>query len=370
MTMPLIPFANPGAQVQELRGEIDRAIAAVLDGGRYILGEQVRAFEAEFASYVGTPWCAGVGNGTDALHIALRALDAGPGDEVILPSLTATATGTAVVQCGATPVFVDVDPASRTMDIAAVERAMSPRTAAIIAVHLYGQPCDLDGLLAICKTHDVPLVEDCAQSHGARYRGQRVGTFGTLACFSFYPTKNLGAIGDGGAVVGFDPALGERVRWLREYGWQQRYHSEHEGWNSRLDELQAAILRVKLPHLDADNARRRSIAAAYGERLANGPLSLPAAAADSEHVFHLYVVETDGRDAFARALEARGVGSLVHYPLGIHEQRAFARYAPEGGLPVTERLTQRVLSLPMFPQLSMSDVARVCEAVESTEPMS
>lgn len=367
MTTPMIPFADPHAQVVELRAEIDRAMARVLESGRYILGDEVRAFEAEFAAYTGTAWSVGVGNGTDALHIALRALDIGPGDEVILPSLTATATGTAVVQCGATPVFADVDATFRTIDPAHVETLITPRTRALIVVHLYGQPCDMDALMAIAQRHDLHVIEDCAQSHGARYRGRRVGTFGVLSCFSFYPTKNLGAIGDGGAVAGSDPVLREKVRLLREYGWSERYHSTDEGWNSRLDELQAAILRVKLPSLDGDNARRRALAAQYRDRLDGMTLTLPTERADCEHVYHLYVVETAGRDELAASLKELGVGTLVHYPLGIHQQRAFAAYAPTGGLPVTERLTKTILSLPMFPQLSAAGFAKVCAALQTVE---
>jgi dTDP-4-amino-4,6-dideoxygalactose transaminase len=364
----MIPFADPGAQVTELRGDIDRAIATVLYRGRYVLGEEVRQFEAEFAAYLGTGWSAGVGNGTDALHIALRALGIGAGDEVIIPSMSATATGTAVVQSGATPVFADIDAVHHTIDPEALRRLVTPRTRAVIAVHLYGQACDLEALVALCGEHGVHLIEDCAQSHGARYHGRRVGTFGVLSCFSFYPTKNLGAIGDGGAVAGSDPALQERVRLLREYGWRERYHSSHEGWNSRLDELQAAILRVKLPHLDADNGRRRAIAARYLERLSGTSLVLPTQRPDSEHVFHLFAVQSPDRDALAARLAARGVGTLVHYPLGIHQQQAFAPFAVGRALPVTEQLARQELSLPMFPQLSEADVETVCRVLLTLEP--
>ena len=361
----MIPFADPHAQVVELRGEIDAAIARVLDRGRYVLGDEVRAFESEFASWLGTGWSVGVGNGTDAIHVALRALGIGPGDEVILPSLTASATGAAVLQAGATPVFADVDPVHRTIDPIAVEGLVTPRTKAIIAVHLYGQACDMDSLLEIRRRTGVHLVEDCAQAHGARYRGRKVGTFGILSCFSFYPTKNLGAIGDGGAVAGSDPALLEKVGLLREYGWKERYHSSHEGWNTRLDELQAAILRVKLPHLDADNSRRRAISDRYDAALAGSGLALPVRRCAAEHVFHLYVVESDARAGFASHLAAAGVGTLIHYPLGIHQQSHFAPFAPSDGLLATERLTGRILSLPMFPQLSACDQDRVVEAVLS-----
>lgn len=361
----MIPFADPRAQVRELRSEIDTAIAAVLDTGRYVLGDETRAFESEFAQYVGTSWAVGVGNGTDALHVALRALGIGAGDEVIIPSLTATATGTAVIQCGATPVFADVDAVYRTIDPTAAAARITSRTKAIIAVHLYGQACDLDALQTLCAAHGLHLIEDCAQSHGARYRGRRVGTFGVLSCFSFYPTKNLGAIGDGGAVTGSDARLLAKVRLLREYGWARRYHSDHEGWNTRLDELQSAILRVKLPHLDSDNSRRRNIADRYRTGLSGLPITLPAERAESEHVYHLFVIETDERDRLAQRLEVAGVGTAVHYPAGVHQQLAFAAFARDGELPVSEGLTARILSLPMFPQLALDDVDRVCAAVRA-----
>lgn len=359
----MIPVADPGAQVRAMRPALDAAIARVLDGGRYILGDEVAAFEQEFAAWLETGWSVGVGNGTDALHVALRALGVGPGDEVILPSMSATATGTAVVQCGATPVFADIDPVYYTIAPEAVAAVIGPRTRAVIAVHLYGQPCDLPALAALCRAHDVPLIEDCAQSHGARLDGHRVGTTGVLACYSFYPTKNLGAIGDGGAVAGRDPALQARVRLLREYGWSERYHSTDEGWNTRLDELQAAILREKLRTLDADNARRRAIAARYASRLAGLPLTLPATRLGAEPVHHLYPIVSADREALAAALAARGIGTAVHYPRGIHEQRAFATYAPGSGLPFSEHLARHELSLPMYPQLTDADADAVCDAV-------
>lgn len=361
----MIPFADPHAQVVELRTEIDAAIARVLDRGRYVLGEEVRSFESEFAAWLGTAWSVGVGNGTDAIHVALRALGIGPGDEVILPSLTATATGTAVLQAGAVPVFADVDPVFRTIDPSSIRSRLTSRTRAVIAVHLYGQACDMDSLQDICRKSSLHLIEDCAQSHGGTYHGRKLGTFGALACFSFYPTKNLGAIGDGGAVAGNDPALQEKVRLLREYGWKERYHSSHEGWNTRLDELQAAILRVKLPRLDADNARRRAVADRYGRELASSGLVLPTGREGCLHVHHLYVVESSERDRLAAKLLAAGVGTLIHYPLGIHQQSHFAPFASGAGLAVTEHLTSRILSLPMFPQLSDSDLSTVVSAIRS-----
>lgn len=361
----MIAVVDPGARVQAHRAALDAAYARVLDSGRFILGAEVEAFETEFAAWLGTAWSVGVGNGTDALHVAYRALGIGPGDEVILPSLTATATGTAVVQCGATPVFADVDPVYRTIDPAHVATLVTPRTRAIVAVHLYGQPADLDALQAIATRHGVPLIEDCAQAHGAQYHGRRVGTFGALSCFSFYPTKNLGALGDGGAVAGNDRALRERVRLLREYGWSERYHSTHEGWNTRLDEMQAAFLRVFLTSLDAENARRRALAARYATVLTGSAFAPPPERAASAAVYHLYVVESEARAAHMAQLREAGVGTMVHYPLGIHQQRAFAAWAPKAGLPVTERLTSRVLSLPMYPQLSEAAVDSVGMAVRA-----
>jgi dTDP-4-amino-4,6-dideoxygalactose transaminase len=358
----MILCGNPQAQYLAHKAEIDAAMQAVLDGGRYVLGPETAAFEREFAAWVGVGHAIGVANGTDALHLALRALDVGHGDEVITVSHTAVATAAAVTLAGAVPVLCDIEADTCTIDPALIERQITTRTRAIIAVHLYGQAADMDAILEIGKRRGLPVIEDCAQAHGARFRGRRVGTMGALACFSFYPTKNLGAIGDGGAVVTGDDALGARVRLLREYGWAERYVSHTEGWNSRLDELQAAILRVKLHYLDADNASRRRIAARYGVELADTGLVLPVTQEGSEHVYHLYVVRSDRRDALNAHLQARGIAAGIHYPVPIHLQPAYRR-TPSLSLPVTERASREVLSLPIYPELSDTDVATVIAAV-------
>ena len=358
----MILCGNPQAQYLAHKAEIDAAMQAVLDGGRYVLGPETAAFEKEFAAWVGVAHAVGVANGTDALHLALRALGVGHGDEVITVSHTAVATAAAVTLAGAVPVLCDIEADTFTLDPALIERLITPRTRAIIAVHLYGQAADMDAILEIAKRRGLPVIEDCAQAHGARYQGRRVGTMGALACFSFYPTKNLGAIGDGGAVVTGDDALGAKLRLLREYGWAERYVSHSEGWNSRLDELQAAILRVKLRYLDADNASRRRIAARYGAELADTGLVLPVTREGSEHVYHLYVVRSDRRDALNAHLQARGIAAGIHYPVPIHLQPAY-RSTPPVSLPVTERAAREVLSLPIYPELSDTEVSTVVSAV-------
>jgi dTDP-3-amino-3,4,6-trideoxy-alpha-D-glucose transaminase len=357
-----VPFVDLAADYRALKQAIDRAVARVLAGGWYILGQEVAAFEAEFAAYCGVGHAVGVASGTDALLLALRALAIGPGDEVITVSHTAVATVTAVTLSGATPVLVDVEPAYYTLDPAAIVAAISPRTKALIPVHLYGQPANLDEILAIARQYGLFVVEDCAQAHGALYHGRRVGSFGHLAAFSFYPTKNLGAMGDGGAVVTTDGALAERLRWLRQYGWQERYISAHAGYNSRLDELQAAVLRVKLAHLDAANEARRALAGAYWQQLADLPLVLPEERPLTNHVYHLFVIQTAAREALQARLAAQGIGTAVHYPVPIHRQPAYAHLPAR--LPVTERLAERILSLPLAPHLTMEALAHVCRAIK------
>lgn len=356
-----IPFIDLSAEYRALQAEIDTAVARVLAGGWYILGQEVAAFEAEFAAYCGAAHAVGVASGTDALLLALRALEIGPGDEVITVSQTAVATVTAVTLSGAAPVLVDVEPDFYTLDAAQLTQAITPRTKAIIPVHLYGQPANLDAILALAQQHGLYVIEDCAQAHGALYKGRRVGSFGHLAAFSFYPTKNLGAVGDGGAVVTQDAGLAQRLRWLRQYGWQERYISALEGYNSRLDELQAAILRVKLRYLDTANAQRRTLAQAYQQQLAGLPLMLPQERPLTEHVYHLYVLQSGARDALQAHLHANGVGTAVQYPVPIHRQPAYAHLRAR--LPVTEALAGRILSLPMYPYLPADHLASVCQAV-------
>ena len=364
----MIPVFDLRRQYESIREEMDQAIARVLERGRFILGEEVAAFEHEFAAFCGVAHAVGVGSGTEALHLALRACGIGPGDEVITVSHTAVATVAAIELAGARPVLVDVDPRRYTMDPTKVEERITPSTRAILPVHLYGCPADMEPLLESARRHHLLVIEDCAQAHGALYKGRPVGSWGDIAAFSFYPTKNLGACGDGGAVVTNDPALAERVRLLREYGWAERYVSHIRGLNSRLDELQAAILRVKLRRLEAWNERRRQIAAMYREHLADvasrGELVLPEEPEDVRHVYHLYVVRHPRRDALRRFLEERGIGTLIHYPVPVHLQPAYADLGyPAGSLPVTEAISREVVSLPMYPELADEEVRMVSEAL-------
>lgn len=365
---PPVPQTDPKAGYLAQRAAIDQAIARVLDGGRYVLGDEVAAFEREFAAYVGRRHGVGVASGTDALVLALRALGVAADDFVVTVSHTAVATVAAIELAGARPLLVDIEPYTYTIDPAELGRVLaSPpgRIGAIIVVHLYGQPADLGAILPLARRHGVPVVEDCAQAHGARFGQGRVGSFGTVAAFSFYPTKNLGAIGDGGAVLADDDAIAERLRALRQYGWRERYVSHMAGFNSRLDEIQAAILRVKLERLDADNARRQAIAALYDQGLATSGLALPARRSDTTHVFHQYVVRAQARDGLHAALAARGIGTNVHYPMPVHLQPAYAHRIAIGpsGLHESERAAREVLSLPMYPQLDDAAATRVGAAV-------
>ncbi len=361
-----VPLVDLRAQYLALKAEIDAAVHRVLDSGWYILGEEVAEFEREFAEYCGAAACVGVGSGTEALHLALLACDIGPGDEVITVSHTAVATVAAITLTGARPVLVDVDPETYTMDPTALEAAITERTRAIVPVHLYGHPADMEPILAIARRAGLRVIEDCAQAHGATYHGRPVGTLGDLGCFSFYPTKNLGALGDGGAVVSRDPALAERVRLLREYGWthQARYVSQVRGLNSRLDEMQAAILRVKLRHLDKWNGARRTLASHYAKRLPETVIK-PVERAGCRHVYHLYVVRVPGRDALRARLRELDIATGVHYPVPVHRQPAYQDLAPDAGLPQTERLAGEILSLPMDPTFSIEQVEQVAEAIRS-----
>ena len=362
--MTSIPFLDLGAAYRELKGEIDAAIARVLDSGWYILGPEVEAFEAEWAAYCGAAHAVGLANGLDALILALRALEIGPGDEVIVPSNTYIATWLAVSGVGATPVPVEPDPATHTIDPARIEAAITPRTRALLPVHLYGQPADMDPILDIARQHGLRVVEDAAQAHGACYKGRRIGAHGDLVCWSFYPGKNLGALGDAGAVTTDDATLAGRVALLRNYGSRQKYVNEVQGVNSRLDPLQAAVLRVKLKILDNWTERRRAIAAAYTEGLANSGLILPHVPDWAEPVWHLYVVRSPDRDGLQKRLTEEGVGTLIHYPIPPHMQAAYADLgiAPEA-LPLAQKLAGEVLSLPMGPHMikdRVQDVCRLC----------
>jgi dTDP-3-amino-3,4,6-trideoxy-alpha-D-glucose transaminase len=362
--LPTIPLVDLKRQYASIKGEIDTAVARVLEGGWYILGREVAAFEQEFAAYCDVAHAVGVGSGTDALHLALAACGIGPGDEVITVPHTAVATVAAIELAGARPVLVDVDPARYTLDPDQLEAAITPHTRAVVPVHLYGCPADLGPIMGIAQRHGLFVVEDCAQAHGALYQGQRVGSWGHIAAFSFYPTKNLGACGDGGMVTTNDPDLAQRARLLRQYGWQARYISSLKGLNSRLDELQAAILRVKLHYLEAWNERRRRLAHLYDERLAESGVVTPQEPDDVTHVYHLYVVRHPRRDELRAFLRERGIGSLVHYPVPVHLQPAYRDLGHEAGtLPSAEAAAREVLSLPLCPELSEEEVARVADAV-------
>jgi len=359
-----ISLVDLKAAYRRLQTEIDAATARVMSSGWYILGPEVAAFESEFAAYLGVEQAVGVASGTDAVLLALRALGIGPGDEVITVAHTAVATVAAIELAGATPRLVDIDAATYTLDPAQLAAAITPRTRAVVPVHLYGAPADMDAVLAVAHAHGLLIVEDCAQAHGARYRGRMVGALGDAAAFSFYPTKNLGALGDGGAVATNRPEVAERLRLLRQYGWRERYVSDVTGYNSRLDELQAAILRVRLRHLDAENTARRRLAARYDAALAGLPITLPTARADDRAVYHLYVIRTAVRDALAAHLRARGIGTGVHYPVPVHRQPAYAHLGcGPGSLPATEAAAAEVLSLPMYPDLLPTAVDTIAAAI-------
>ena len=359
-----IPFLDLGAATAELRAEIDEAVARVLSSGRYIGGEEVEAFEREFAAYVEAAHAVGVGNGLDALHLALRALGIGSGDEVIVPSNTFIATWLAVSMAGATPVPVEPDPLTHTLDPSLIEAALTCRTKAILPTHLYGQAANLQPILETARRHGLKVIEDAAQAHGARYRGRRAGAHGDAVCWSFYPGKNLGALGDAGAVTTNDPEVAERVRVLGNYGARTKYVNEVAGVNSRLDPLQATVLRVKLRHLDAWNARRAAIADLYLRGLHDLDLTLPAVPSWTEPVWHLFVVQSEQRDALADGLADAGIQTLVHYPIPPHLQGAYAGMGlTRGALPIAERLADRVLSLPIGPHLSVAEAEQVIAAV-------
>jgi dTDP-4-amino-4,6-dideoxygalactose transaminase len=364
-----VPIVELKSQYLAMREEIDGAIRQVLEASWFILGEQGRRFEEEFAAYLGLPHAVGVGSGTEALHLALLALGIGPGDEVITTPLTAAATACAIRFANATPVFADVDARTLTLDPADVERRITPRTRAIVPVHLYGHAVDMDPLLALAARHGLKILEDCAQAHGTRYRGRLVGTIGDAAAFSFYPSKNLGAYGDAGAVACRSAEHAKSVRMLRNYGEEERYYHSIEGFNSRLDEIQAAILRAKLPHLDRWNQRRREIAAQYSRLIHNDAVALPAEAPWSTHIYHLYVVRTADRDALRRHLADGGVGSQIHYPVPLHLQKAFAHLSQgPGSCPVAEEAAGRILSLPLYPELTEEQIAHVAATVSAYRP--
>ncbi len=372
-----IPLCDLKQQYLQIKEEIDAAMLEVAASGHFILGAQVKAFEQEMADYCGCQYAIGVGSGTDALHLALRALEIGPGDEVITTPFTFIATTEAIGLIGAKPVFVDIDPDTYNIDPRQIESAISSRTKAILPVHLYGQPCDMDAIMEIANQHGIPVVEDCAQAIGASYRGKKVGTFGIAGCFSFFPSKNLGCYGDGGMVATNDQALAARVETLRRHGGKVKYHHDELGLNSRLDEIQAAILRVKLGHLDQWNAQRRAIASKYNEFLAKTEgLTLPrelgqnglifSSASDPQTnrrlfaVYHQYTVQVADRDELMAAIRAKEIQCFPYYPIPLHLQEVYAELGyTEGDFPCAERASLHCLSLPMFPELTLEQQRRV-----------
>lgn len=359
-----VPFLNLAAQHATLQKEISRAVENVLTGGHYILGPNVAEFEKEIAAFTETKFGVGVNSGSDALTLALRALEIGPGDEVITSPFTYIAPAESIYQVGAKIVFADIDRRTFCLDPAEVARKISSRTKAIIPIHLFGQAAPLKEIGVLAESRNIAIIEDCAQAIGAKYEGQSVGSFGHLGCFSFYPTKNLGADGDGGMVVTNDEPLAKKLRKLRVHGIERRYYHDLHGFNSRLDEIQAAILRIKLSHLNRWNARRAEIAARYSEALAKLPLQLPVTAPGNTHVFHVYAVLTERRDALQKFLADRGVPVLIYYPLALHLQKVYENLNFErGDFPVAEMISEKILPLPMYPELTDEQVDYVIRVV-------
>ncbi len=361
-----IAFNDLGLHYRAIKADVDAAVHRVLDSGWFILGPEVEAFEAEFAAYCGARFAVGVGSGTEALHLSLLACGVGPGDEVVTVAHTAVPTVSAITLTGATPVLVDIDARTYTMDPEKLDARITARTKVVLPVHLYGHPADMDSIVAVARQHELMVVEDVAQAAGAEYQGRKVGTLGDLAAFSFYPTKNLGAFGDGGAVLTQDPQLADRLRKLRNYGQTKRYHHQSKGLSSRLDEMQAAILRAKLPYLEPWNQARRDRAAVYGLHLAETPdIVLPQQAPWAHHVYHLYVVRSHQRDQLQHFLADRHIGTLIHYPIPVHMQEAYRDLGMEpGDLPVTEAWVGQILSLPLYPELTPQQVTTVAIAIQ------
>ena len=362
-----IPFVDLQAQYQTIAPEINAAIQGVLDRGDYILGDEVRLFEDDFAKYIGTAHALSVGSGLDALELALRAYGIGRGDEVITAANTFIATALAIIAVGAKPVLAEMDPVTYNVAPAAIEAAITSRTRGIMPVHLYGQPADMEPILAVARKHNLLLIEDAAQAHGAKYAGKRAGSWGHAAAFSFYPGKNLGAYGDGGIITTNDAAVAEKIRYLRNYGQKVKYEHVIAGTNSRLDTIQAAILRVKLRYLDRWNALRNEHAAAYTTALAGGPFVLPKVALNRNHIFHLYVVQTENRAAIQEFLNQRGIATGIHYPIPIHLQEACEVLGyRRGDFPLTEKVATRILSLPIFPELTAQQREFVVETLSQS----
>jgi len=365
-----VPFVDLKAHHRAIEAELNEAIARVLRNTAFVQGPEVKAFEDAFADYIGVAHCVAVNSGTAALHLTLLALGIGVGDEVITVPNTFIATAEAISAVGARPVFVDVDPLTYTMDPALVEAAITPRTRAILPVHLYGNPAEMDSLLGVARQHRLALIEDACQAHGASYRGRKTGSLGNAGCFSFYPSKNLGSCGEGGAIVTNDADLAKQARMLREHGSVRKYEHSFPGYNFRMEGIQGAVLATKLKHLDKWNDQRRALGEQYHERLAGGPFVLPVETLESRHVYHLYVVQTKDRDAIREYLTQRGIETGLHYPIPLHLQEAYKSLGYRAGdFPVTERLAKDMVSLPMFPELSLEAIsfvgAALLEAVHS-----
>ena len=367
-TLLNIPFGDLKRHYAAIKPQIDAAVRRVLDSGWYILGAELEAFERQFAAHVGSPFAVGVGSGTEALHLALLAAGVQPGDEVITVANTAVPTLSAISFAQATPVFVEIDPQTYGMDAADIEAAITPKTRAIIPVHLYGHPCDMPAINEIARRHRLKVVEDCAQSHDAAISGRKTGTFGDYGCFSFYPSKNLGAFGDAGLVTVDDPQEAEKLRRLRNYGQSRRYHHDSLGFNSRLDEMQAAILAVKLNFLPQWTERRRQIAALFDRLITNPNVGKPTERTGFTHVYHLYVIRHPRRDALRQFLADRGVGTQIHYPVPCHLQQAYGFLGHQPGfLPITEAYAEQVLSLPNYPELDDREVEYISSLINEFE---
>ena len=360
-----VPYLDLPAQIRSLRPEIDAALARTLDNCSFCLGPDVAQFEKDFALFCGAQHALGFNSGTSALHVAMRLLNIGPGDEVITTPSTFIATSWAISYCGAKPVYVDIDEATFNLDPKLLAKAITPRTKAVLPVHLYGHPFDVDAIQEICRAHKLPLVEDAAQAVGAKYKGKMVGTLGDISCFSFYPAKNLGACGEGGALVTHSAALAARAKSLREHGSTQRYHHDEVGYNYRLEGFQGAVLGVKLKHLEKWTAERRRVAKCYTELLADTPLQLPREAGYAESAWHLYTIRHPRRDELKKHLDDHGIGNAVHYPIPLHLQKVYAALGHKPrDFPVAEQAAREVLSLPMFPELTDAQIQRVVEVVK------
>lgn len=361
----MIPMVDLKAQYAGLKSVLDEKLLHLLAQGHFVLGPEVKTFEKEAAHYLGVEYAYGLASGTDALILALRALGIGPGDEVITTPFTFIASASSVCLVGATPVFVDIDPDTYNLDLNKIERAITPNTKAIIPVHLYGHPVNMSTLMTIAQAHNIPIIEDCAQSFGATWHHQQTGSFGAIGCFSFYPSKNLGCYGDGGLIVTNDPDLAAQITMLRDHGSRVRYHHESIGYNSRLDEIQAAILRVKLPHIDQYNAERQRVATTYTHLLKKLPVQTPIEQSAAKHVYHQYTILSEKRDIIANALKAADIASAIYYPIPLHRQAVFAERFKDKTLIHAEKVAQTCLSLPIYPEMTAEQIEQICHVIRN-----